>query len=816
MTLFFLIFRMRWIKAMFWLGLSLAFFHFLNYPMNIGANRVPALGSFLSPYTGFWQLAEPAEWKPEGELKLSGLGEDVEVIFDDRMIPHIYAQSEEDLLRAQGYVHAMFRLWQMDFITRVAAGRVSEIVGERAIDFDRRTRRKGLPSAAEKAATCWSEFKDIKPLLDAYCEGVNAYISQLDPRKLPLEYQLLGYKPEEWSILKSAYFFKYMSNVLASKNADLSLTNARAFWGEELFGLLYPEEPLFDDPVIPNGTPWDFEPIKLPSADAIQDPMPLLKGLLPDDFPRYEGLGSNNWAVSGRRSTTGLPILCNDPHLPLNLPSIWFENHLHCPTLHAYGVSFPGIMGVIIGHNDSIAWGVTNSGIDVVDWYKIEENGDNKYLIDHDTEASFDIDIDTIFVKDANPVIDSIHWTEWGPMPFKGMEHPLRDFAMKWVVHDCPDSKDLLTFFNLNKAQNLTDYYVAIQEFASPIQNFIYADANDNIAITVQGLIPIRQKGKGRFLNHSLDTTAQWYGMVPAEQTPRVVNPQRGFVSSANQQSASDEYPYPLVGGDWYEYRGKRINDLLRADANVSPSDMKKYQYDSYTAIAEMCLPILLEILEKHRPEVNNEWHFKILIGWHYQYESRVKAAVLYENFWNEVYRLVWDELDEHSYDFEIKYPTEWVTIKLIDSLPDHPLFDIKNTDNRESAVDLISAAYDQIKLDFKQDRMPEWSRYRASEIPHMLQISALSYTDIVSSGNKNAINALRKDVGPSWRMIVELGQEVKSQGHYPGGQSGNPGSHYYDNFVEDWAAGVYYPFHFHPDPGQMESFTKSKIKFNK
>ncbi|MFC0184924.1 penicillin acylase family protein [Pseudarcicella hirudinis] len=391
----------------------------LCYALNRTWGVVPPIGKFLSPFEGFWVNAE-ASYKDaptmnEDKLQIPNLQGEVTVLYDENGVPHVFAQNDHDLYLAQGYLTAKDRLWQMEFQTHFAAGRISEIVGDKALESDRYQRRMGAVYGAEKSLSGMNENPQAKLSLDAYSEGVNAYINSLSPREYPVEYKLLGYAPEAWSPLKSALFLKNMSFVLASGTDDLRMTNILRKYGKEVTEDLFPNYPSKESPIIPEGTKIDFQPLPLPPA--------------PHDFTgigsmnpqpeRDKGIGSNNWAVSGSKSATGLPLLANDPHLTLSLPSIWYQMQLVSPGINVYGSTMPGSPSVIIGFNQDVAWGVTNVGADIIDWYQVKfrDKSMNEYWHDGKWKKTSKR-IEVIKVKGKPDVIDTVLYTHHGPVVY--------------------------------------------------------------------------------------------------------------------------------------------------------------------------------------------------------------------------------------------------------------------------------------------------------------------------------------------------------------------------------------------------------------
>ena len=344
------------------------------YTLNTKLGSVPPIGKFLSPSQGVWQN-EKTESTSEN-FQIEGLLDKVTVYYDANLIPHIFAQNDMDLYRSQGYITAKHRLWQMEFQTYASGGRLSEIIGEKALNYDRAQRRKGMGFGAENALEKMKEDPEILKFLEAYCQGVNSYINSLKVNDYPVEYKLLDYKPEPWTVTKTALLLMYMTDDLCGRDHDLEYTNALRLFGEERFNLLYPDFFDINDPVIPKDTDWSF--IDTPMTEVPQSQLPLDSIVETMEKPDPDN-GSNNWAVSGSKSYSGNPILANDPHLGLNLPSIWFVMQLATPEHNAFGATLPGALGVVSGFNTDIAWGETNATRDVKDWYKIEFKDKNFY-----------------------------------------------------------------------------------------------------------------------------------------------------------------------------------------------------------------------------------------------------------------------------------------------------------------------------------------------------------------------------------------------------------------------------------------------------
>ncbi|MEY2894867.1 MAG: hypothetical protein RIS42_586, partial [Bacteroidota bacterium] len=386
---------------------------------------IPPFGKLLSPYHGFWINAEMAgsEEMSEEELKIPGLLKPVKIVYDEMAIPHIFAENDHDLFLAQGYVTAKDRLWQMEFQTHFAGGRISEIVGEKGLASDQFQRRMGSVYGAEQSFEGMKEDPQSKVALEAYSDGINAYIASLSERELPLEYKLLNYKPEPWTPIKSALFLKNMSFVLASGTDDLKMTNILRQYGREVAEDLFPNYPFEESPIIPTGSPVDFKPVPIPAAP--KDFIGLGSAMqTPEKDPN---IGSNNWAVSGNKTVSGMPILANDPHLTLSLPSIWYQVQLVAPGVNVYGSTMPGTPNVITGFNKNIAWGVTNVGSDVLDWYQVKFKDASKLEYWHDGQwKKTKLRIETFKIKGKKDFVDTVFFTHHGPVVYLSHEKAFR------------------------------------------------------------------------------------------------------------------------------------------------------------------------------------------------------------------------------------------------------------------------------------------------------------------------------------------------------------------------------------------------------
>ena len=773
--------------------------------LNSKIGQTPPFGKFLNPFTGFWQNAENVKaWKDE-EANLYGLKDEVKIYFDDRLVPHVFAKNDEDLYYMQGYITAKFRLWQMEVQTHNAAGRVSEVAGEKALENDRLQRRIGMQYGAEKAQDFIAKDTASKKLIDAYCKGVNAYIKNLKQKDYPLEYKLLDYKPEEWQPIKVALLLKNMANMLSVYEYDIENSNFIAKFGEENFRKLYPDFWPGDDPIVPTGTKWNAEGVVSSSQKSNTEIRNRKSEMYANVLEKPDEInGSNNWAVSGSKTKSGRPILCNDPHLQLSLPSIWYEMHLVSPNMNVYGATLPGSPAVIIGFNDSISWGVTNAGRDVRDWYKLKFKDDSKNEYEYNGQwVKTEKRIEHYKVRGAKEYIDTVLYTRFGPVVFDdsfGISDSKKYLAMRWTAH--LPSNEFKTFYELNQGKNHDDYINALKTYTCPAQNFVFASRSGDVAIKEQGLFPIRNKAteQGKFLSDGTTSKDEWTDFIPAEANPHCLNPERGFVSSANQHPTDSTYPYYYPGiGVYEQFRNRRINKILANGKDIDVAFMEKMQNDNYNLFAQEVLPTMLSCLDMGKVNSAFKPAIEKMRTWDYYDNPDSKAAVYFEEWWGTLNDWLWDEMSDPTYP--LKKPNQVSTIHFLQTDSTSDFYDNKATRQKENRNDIVTYSFQlamqKLMEQYHQpDSISDWGTHKATKVVHLAKQDAFSSLHVYNGGNRGIINATNSTHGPSWRMIVDEGS-MKGYVVYPGGQSGNPGSKYYDNMVASWAKGKYFEVNF-------------------
>jgi len=833
------LYGMKYARFIFTFLLTLLLILLLNakipFLISTPAGSLPPIGRFVDPFHGFWNNADQAKIKSDQLVKIPDIRQAVTVYYDQQMIPHIFASNNYDLYFSQGYVTAKDRLWQMEFQTLAAAGRISEVIGLKGLNYDRLQRRLGMVYGAENSLKAIMADPVSREIVIAYTAGINAWIAQLKAEDLPLEYKLLDYKPESWTPLKVALLQRSLSKVLTGETEARALTANLHKFGPAVINDLFPDFKFIESPVIPTGTKWNFKNrlsrvpenkalvnnlltgYKTPSANR---PLPFPEKLAalkisgtvktfellknPDYQPSLEssvkehidGIGSNNWAIDGTKSADHHAILANDPHLTLSLPSIWYQIQLNAPGINVYGVSLPGAPGVIIGFNEHISWGVTNVGADVLDIYRINwlPGSKEKYLYDG---KLFQVRKrkETIMIRGGQTFTDKVSYTLLGPVVYSSTDFKSNgeqfpdDHAIRWVAHD--STNEVKSSYLINRASTYAEFTRGLEYFNSPAQNFAYADDKGHIAQWVNGNFPIKRKDQGRFILDGSKKEDTWGPFIAHDDLPHVLDPPRHFIASANQSSTDSTYPYYLNWNFGNSQRSMRIDDLLTKMVNANTDTLRLMQTDIYNGYASLILPDLLKNLRQDKLTVLEIAAFKILSRWNLQNEADAIAPSIFESWAKNLSRDIWDEFK----DPELMLPSRDRTIHLLLKEPESIWFDNQRTPIRESKSDIINSSFKRsidslIKNNGRQIANWKWFEIKKTSVKHLLNIDAFSFENLQLGGGSNIIDALTARTGPSWRMVVEPGQTGKAFGVYPGGQSGNPGSFYYDNLFDYWLKG--------------------------
>jgi penicillin G amidase len=784
---------------------------------------LPALGGFLDPVNGIWAVARSAELPAAAQRVIPALGADVEVVYDDRRVPHIFAPSKDDLYRAMGYVIARDRLFQLEIQARATAGTLTELVGAELLEVDRRSRRLGLAWAADRD---WERIQGDPELagpMRAYAEGVNAFISSMRPEELPFEYHLLGREPMEWRPEYTLYLLKRMGWTLAYNSVERRKNWVASKVGRQAADALIPRNSPIQEPIQPHlgtrelvsvfpppGEPAPEAGLQLEAMQAFLGPMDIVRD---GDGP---ALGSNNWAVSSSRSTTGGAILAGDPHLLLSLPSIWYEVHLVVPgELDTYGVTFIGTPFVVIGFNRDVAWSFTNTGSDVMDYYRErldDPKAPTRYLLDGEWRH-LGLRVEEYRSPSGETLaVDTIFQTHRGPMNSIGGEY----VSLRWTVLE--EEGEVRPLAEINEARSVEEWLEAMSAWRAPTQNGLVADRSGRIAIRSAGRYPVRPEATtGDWFFDGSTSASDWQGWLPVGRFPQALDPEQGYLASANQQPIDPDYDDFFIGADWpAPWRALTINGLLRAKETHSPEDLERYQTFPSSARVDYFAPVFLQAVGRlaERGEATAEMveAAELLDGWSLEYQPEDRLAVLFEAAMDEVADRLWDELSDDE-GKRLVTPGEDIAAALLKE-PDNVWWDRRDTERIETRDDVLSESLAAALVGLRERLGPEggepwrWGANRYANIFHLLQIPALSRTGLSIQGGPGLLNPSSGDGrhGASWRMVVNLGDEVSARGTYPGGQSGNPVSPGYTDRLQSWVAGSLEPLRFPRSTEELES----------
>lgn len=649
-------------------------------------------------YGSYWSIGTVRASFPKtnGTLQLKGLSGQVKVVRDGNGIPQVYADNAEDLFRAQGFVQAQDRFWEMDVRRHLTAGRLSEMFGDSTVESDAFLRTMGWRKVAqEEYDTKLSPA--TKKYLQAYSDGVNAYLKDHKGKDLSVEYAALefqnDYKPEQWTPVDSVAWLKAMAwDLRGNMRDEIDRSLAAARLSPKQIEELYPaypydrNQPIVDGGAVDSATKT-FDPKGTPAtgtqngtanpatggsaANGLRTSLSALSGSL-DKVPALlgpsgNGIGSNSWVVSGQYTTTGKPLLANDPHLAPQMPSLWYQMGLHCTKASAEcpfdvaGYSFSGMPGIVIGHNQDIAWGMTNMGADVSDLY-LEKVTADTYLYDG-KQVPFTTRKETIKVAGGKDREITVRSTNSGPivsdrndeLATVGQDAPVQDpapdraegyaIALRWTALDPGKTMDAV--FGIDQAKDFTEFRKAAADFEVPSQNLIYADTKGHIGYQAPGRIPVRGKGDGRYPAPGWDSAYQWKSWIPQSELPWDYDPKRGYIVTANQAVAGKDYPEKLTS-DWsYGTRSQRINELIQSKikdgGKISTDDMQKMQLDNTSEIAKLLTPYLLKIDVKGANERETKYVREaqaLLKDWDYTQEADSPAAAYFNAVWRNVLKL--------------------------------------------------------------------------------------------------------------------------------------------------------------------------------
>ncbi|HXM98501.1 MAG TPA: penicillin acylase family protein [Candidatus Dormibacteraeota bacterium] len=768
--------------------------------------------------TLWWFVYRPLP-QLDGTATLPGLKSDVTVERDNWGVPHIKANSLEDMAEAQGYVIAQDRLWQMDLLRRVGRGQLCEIVGPGALKVDQEFRQLNFARAAEREVTLMDAGS--RNAMEAYARGVNHFIEQ-HQHSLPVEFSLLHYKPEPWKSSDSLIIAAYMYQTLSSTwESELNRAKVTARVGPERAKDLFSADAAMDRFVVgaPDGTQADpgnsgdegddpddtnGEDVlktankngsdlgrRYPDLDAAMWPY-IQNWLQKTSYEIRKGLGSNSWVVSGAHTASGKPLLANDTHLELTVPPIWYEIHLTAPGWNVKGFSLPGAPMVVIGHNDRIAWGFTNNGADVQDLYIETMNpaAPDEYLVNKKWAKAQVFD-EVIHVKGASDEHLKLVVTRHGPVVHREGE---KAYALRWTATEPGGLAN--TYSWLGHAQNWDEFREILKRVWGPAQNVVYADVAGNIGYVMAARVPIRKKGRGELPVPGDTDDYEWNGYIPFEHLPQDFNPQSGLIVTANAKVVGPKYK-PYLTDRWEEpYRTARIYDLLHDKHDLRPADMLHVETDTYSYPHVFLAGQLLnaaKVAKSHDPRAQKL--IADLKDW-----NGIADADSSEITFLEALRRKSLELLLEPYLGDTRPLYEWRDMVFLQKvLTERPARWLPS--EYKSYDELLMSAADQavatIASETKSERPEDWSwkRVNALNMMHPLGRAGLlkrllSMGDQPQSGTEYSPRAASSDHGPSQRFVADFADWDNSIMLIPAGQSGQPGSEHYTDQFSYWYEG--------------------------
>lgn len=789
---------------------------------------VVAVGGFLTVRASF-----PVT---EGDITAPPLDTPVDVYRDADGVPHIVADNPYDLFFAQGYVQAQDRFWQMDFQRHIGHGTLAELFGESQVETDLFLRTLGWSRVAEQEWAAASPETAVA--LSAFADGVNAYLADNSGAGISLEYAVLkltnpAYTPAPWDPIDSLVWAKVMAWDLRS-NMDLEIMRAQLqpSLGERVDDLFppYPEDRAV---IVP-----DYVPGTASTTAATTEGLDGLLAGISDAMQRVDDLvgpvgsdiGSNNWVISGSRTATGMPILANDPHLGIQMPSIWYETGLHCTSVSeacpydVAGFSLLGAPGIVIGHNARIAWGVTNLAADVQDLYieKLNPDDPNQYEVDGEW-VDAETRAETINVAGGDPLRLTVRVTRHGPIisdvygalediDESGLDLPEQyGIALKWTA--LMPSRTYEAILELNKAQNWDEFQNALRLWDVPSQNFVYADVDGHIGYHAPGRIPIRAGGDGRIPVPGWTDEYEWTGFVPFDELPAAFDPPEGYIVTANN-AVTRPGVGPFLAREWaYGSRAQRIVDMINeASGPISTDDVRAMQFDNASFHAEILVPAYVG-LASAVPEVRRAQ--EVLESWQgpdgrYRFDAGSAGAALFAGAWrNLILATFGDDLPEEYLPSGRDSILE--TFRMLLKDPNNVWWDDQSTTTVETRDDILEAsllaAWNEISGRLGDDPSTwQWGElHTATFVNQTLGKSGIAPIEALfnrgpfqTSGGTDMVNAtswLVKDgyevvALPSMRMVVDLSDLDASTALHTTGQSGHAFHRHYDNMIERWATG--------------------------
>jgi penicillin amidase len=758
----------------------------------------------------FLRRSVPASY---GQIAVSGLIASVEVRRDRWGVPHLYAANEHDLFFAQGYSHAQDRLFQMDTLRRVGAGRVSELVGPSALATDRLARCFGWPRVARAVVDGADGY--VVDVMAAYAAGVNAFIAN---GNLPPEFALLHYEPEPWGLADTAAWSAVLAWGLAGNwETELLRLSLLEALGPDKTADLAPHAAA--DYVSILGQEGIDAHFALALAESLRE---AVANLALGAVPRGRGVGSNNWAVSGALTSSGRPVLANDPHLPPIFPALWYENHLVGGDYEVTGFTMPGVPGVIIGHNRQVAWGLTNAFPDVQDVLieRFDPHDPTRYEVNGRWE-SVELVEEVIRVRGQTDHTEIVRYTRHGPVFSDYLPQGGRDMALQWASYT--PSNHLRALLDMNRARDWASFAEALRPWGFPSQNVVFADTHGDIAYKMPGMVPRRRTGDGLLPAPGWDDAFEWEDWIPFEELPTRVNPPSGFIVTANNRVHGREYPY-LLTGEWLpDYRARRIEELLLAQVPIPFARHAQIQADTVSLQARRFLPAALKSLDLPQGIVEPELveALALLRAWDGDMRADLVAPSLYFGWFTHFAEATTRQALGGALAGQLLTAAPADTYMLdsfLELLPDLALQWLEDGapswigDVRPLLLPALRRTLLVLEQQFGADQTAwQWGNLHRIEAQHPLTRIPVAgrpwqIAPIPVGGDGYTVN--QADVLPkfppepvkviaSCRLIMDVGAWDNSLAALPGGQAGQPGSPHYQDALQEWRNGRYHPLLF-------------------
>lgn len=754
------------------------------------------------------QYAKKSLPQIEGEIALA-VNDEVTVYTDINGVPHIKANNLQDLYTVQGFIQAQNRMFQMELSRRQASGTLSEVIGEATVNNDKYFRTLGLRRAAEKSYALYDgEAKDV---LQWFSDGVNAYIEMAKENgTLPVEFKLLGIEPEEWTPIDSLTIGKFMAFDLGGhwERQAFNYYLLNEFPEAEAYEL-FPEYPenrmnIIKDEEVDVTTGFNVKEIDVTRSfpeDEVDVVTSFKDAIIPEPFN-----GSNNWVISGEKTSSGKPLLADDPHLGLATPSIWYQMHLESADMNVSGVIFAGVPGIILGHNEHIAWGVTNTGPDVQQLYIEKRNPDDEkeFLFEDEWEKA-NVIPEPIHVKGGETIDYEVIETRHGPVISEFAEESGEDtvLSLRWTALE--PTAELKAILSINKATNWEEFEKGLEDFHAPAQNFVFASLDGTIAYKANGKIPIYENSEDALLPlPGWEEKYEWKEFIPFDELPKVMNPEKGFIATANNRVVGDKYPYHISNVWAQPYRYERIFEVLDENDKLTIDDMKKLQMDAVNLRAREFVPLFIEALAGSDLGDSERHALDLLQQWDFTDAAEHPQPLIFDSWFVEIEKIIYEDISEDAMNLFSGKPQ---TTDMLLRRGNDSVWISKNGGLEAILQQSLTSTISQLEKTYgtKQENW-RWGNYHQVQFKHPLSSASKLLAYVFNARDPIAVDgsavtplaARAKEDGivnhgASWRFVIDL-DDISVGHHIVGpGQSGHFKSEWYSDQTDDWVEGTFH-----------------------